>query len=164
MEVYKTIKGYEGIYEVSNSKDVRRCSSKRILKPKKNGEVILYKKGRAKTFSKNQLYKMAFEGYVIDNNRLRVLVQNGDNVIEISTRQMVQMSKFTKNKTSKFTGVSKRKGKFEACIFINGKNRHLGIYDNENEAGNVYKLAVNNLHLYKGNAKDFRIILKSFFD
>ena len=51
------------------------------------------------------------------------------------------------NKTSKYVGVCwyKSRKKWRALIRINGKQKHLGFFNVEEEAAEVYRQAVNNL-------------------
>lgn len=72
MEVWKPIKGYEGLYEVSNMGRVRSLRNnhgnyrEKILKQQDNGDgylqVTLYKDGKAKHFTVHRLVAMAFCG------------------------------------------------------------------------------------------------------
>ena len=72
MEVWKPIKGYEGLYEVSNIGRVRSLRNnhgnyrEKILKQQDNGDgylqVTLYKDGKAKHFTVHRLVAMAFCG------------------------------------------------------------------------------------------------------
>ena len=61
--VWKNIKGYEGLYEISNTKRVRKVKTKKIMKPMKIGSSIvirLSKDGNYKRISIDKLYNQAF--------------------------------------------------------------------------------------------------------
>ena len=176
-EVYKPIIGYEGLYEISNLYNVKSLA-KRIQRgkynawrncPEKilsvvNGDVTLCKNGKRKTNNVYTLFKIAFEGFKPDGKRKINLINNNGKILEVKRRQFCQIIKSkNKNKSSKHVGVSKRNGKFRSQICINNKDIYLGTFINENEALNMYLLSVKNTDLYKGNARDFRVILKSFF-
>ncbi len=68
-EIWKSIEGYEGLYEVSNLGNVRSLNwhltgTIRVLKPRQNGygylSVILYKNGKMKKFYVHRLVASAF--------------------------------------------------------------------------------------------------------
>jgi hypothetical protein len=64
--------------------------------------------------------------------------------------------------TSKYRGVSFRNdvSKWMSQIFINNKSVYLGNFNNEKDASLMYNKALDNLDKYKGNAKEFRNLLK----
>lgn len=73
MEQWKAIKGYEGLYQVSNTGKVRslnyKCSGKiKELSPGDNGlgylQVNLYKEGKCKRFKVHRLVVQAFIGEI----------------------------------------------------------------------------------------------------
>lgn len=69
MEIFKDIKGYEGLYQVSNMGNVKSLNKRkgRILKPQKDSDgylqVNLYKQGKLKHHKIHRLVAQAF----IDN-------------------------------------------------------------------------------------------------
>lgn len=161
-EIYKDIKGYEGIYEVSNYGNVKSLERKvpfknnfkkvkeRILKHGKspNGyyTVSLVKNGLKKTSAVHQLVAESFlnhkrNGYkiIVDHIDSNPLNNNLNNLQLISQR--LNTSKDKKGCSSKYTGVSwsKTYKKWVAHIRINGKSKHLGYFINEIEASNKYK-------------------------
>ena len=80
------------------------------------------------------------KGDRIDNrwNRLR----------EATHQQNVFNSKLAKNSTSGFKGVSwhKRAGKWSAQYNINGRKKHLGLFENADDAHAAYISAVRAIH------------------
>ena len=154
MEIFKDIKGYEGLYQVSNLGNVKSFYSKwGLLKGNKGSggylAVGLSKKKIIKTFRIHQLVAIAFLGHTpngfetvvdhINNNQLDNRVEN----LKLTTNRY-NTSKDKKNKTSKYTGVSwsKSANKWITHIKINGKSKHLGLFINEIEASNAYQKAL----------------------
>lgn len=64
LEFWRDIKGYEGLYQVSNVGQVRSLRSNKILKPRNNGggylQVKLCKNGKEKFFYVHRLVAEAF--------------------------------------------------------------------------------------------------------
>ena len=158
IEEYRAVKGYEGLYEVSNFGNVKslertdylgRKVKERILKAGigSNGYllVILFYDGLRFTKYIHKLVSIAFlnhnqQGYKIvvdhiDNNRLNNRL---DNLQLITHRENV--SKDRKG-SSKYTGVSwcKAYKKWTAQIKMNGKVKHIGRFINEIQASNAYQ-------------------------
>ena len=150
-EIWKDVKGYEGIYQISNLGNVKSLKYNRetILNPSvsKNGyyNCILYKNKKRKTCRVHQLVAIAFlnhkpDGYKIvvdhiDNNPLN---NNVNNLQLITTRE--NTSKDRKG-VSKYLGVywNKQKQKWRAQIRIKGVSKHLGYFINEYEAHLSYQ-------------------------
>ncbi len=161
-EEFKSVKGYEGLYEVSNLGRVKSLSrtmrskgdsvrrvEERILKGTLDSagyySVNLSKNGTAKVRKIHQLVTIAFLGHapsgheiVVDhinndktNNRL-------DNLQLVTPRENCSKDR---EGTSKYVGVSWKKslGKWISQIYINGKKVHLGVFDCEIAASNVYQ-------------------------
>ena len=59
-----------------------------------------------------------------------------------------QENQFNKTKEKGYTWIKERQ-KFRARIKLNGKNKHLGYFDNEDEAKNAYLNAKKELHIIK---------------
>ena len=162
-EVFKTVKGYEGLYEISNLGNVKSLKRKdrlgrpvkeKVLKAGVNSRgylnVVLSKNGKYKTFTVHQLVVMAFLNHTlngmkglicdhVDNDRLNNLLSN----LQLITNRL-NTSKDKNNGTSKFTGVSWRKSnnKWVSSIKINGKNKYLGYFKTEIEASKAYQKAL----------------------
>lgn len=151
MEIWKDIKGYEGLYQVSDLGRVKSLKFKkqRILKPVLVGNgyyaVNLHKGGSQKSKTIHQLVAVTFLNHEpcgheivvdhIDNDKTNNKVEN---LQLITVRHNV--SKDWKGKTSKYTGVSwnKRQRVWKAVIRVNGKLKFLGHFDCELKAAKAY--------------------------
>ena len=161
IEKFKSIKGYEGMYEVSNLGKVKSLNYSHTKKEKimEGGVnnlgyriVTLSKDGEQKTKTVHKLVAEYFLnhkpcGYKlvvnhIDLDKLNNKVSN----LEIVTQRENSNHKHLKS-SSKYTGVSWKKSskKWMACICINGKNKHLGYFTDEKEASNTYQTALRNI-------------------
>ena len=161
-EFWIDIIGYEKLYQISNlgnvkslSKQVcnnKRCyiSKEKILKPilEKSGyyNVFLYKNSKSKNFKVHQLMAVCFLNHkpcgfkiVVDHVNNDKLDNRIENLQLVTNRE--NNSKGKKNKTSKYTGVSKHKstGKWVSYIRINGKVKYLGSFENEYDAHLAYQ-------------------------
>lgn len=164
-EIWKPIKGYEGIYEISNIgrvKSLRRIVNngycdyfieEKILKTSMNTDgylkITLIKCKKRKTYKIHQLIAIAFLNHIpkgstivvdhIDNNKLN----NNINNIQLITSRL-NSSKDKKNFSSKYTGVflCKHLKKWVSRIYIKGKRVYLGSYSNEIEASSAYQEAL----------------------
>ena len=167
MEIWRDIKGFEGLYEISNLGRVKslarivttargsRLRKERILKLSFDGKrylnVKIYKNNKSKTIKVHQLVAITFlnhkpEGHSsvvdhIDNNPLN---NELGNLQIISQRE--NSSKDTKG-SSQYTGVcwDKSRKKWLSCITINGKLKYLGRFKDETKAAEAYQIALKNL-------------------
>ena len=75
--------------------------------------------------------------------------------------QRINILKDRKRNISNFAGVKKNKklNKWTAQMKINKKFIHLGVFENEEDAGKIYEKAIENINNYL-NPKQFRIFLK----
>ncbi len=151
-EVWKPIKDYEGIYEVSSLGRVKslKFNKQRILKAilNKDGYLIsnLCVNGKTKMFCNHQLVAMAFLGHEPCGFELVVDHKNDDKIdnrlenLQVVT-QRFNIYKTQNNYTSKYKGVSfcKEHNKWRARIEINGKSKHLGRFFTEEEASLAYQ-------------------------
>jgi hypothetical protein len=146
-EEFRIIKGFEN-YSVSNLGRVRNNNTNRILKPGINSKgyynVSLYIEGNM--YTKN-IHKLVAEAFIvnpynkpcidhIDNNRLN---NNVSNLRYCTQQENCMNQKLSTNNTSNFKGVKfhKQRNKWQAQIQINGKNKHLGLFDNIEDAVNA---------------------------
>ena len=164
-EIWKDIPNYEGLYQVSNFGNVKsleryvkgkvenRLQKENILSKRLVGDignqyyaVTLCNNKNRKQVKVSVLVAMAFlnhipNGYVgftvdhIDNNPLN----NDVNNLQVITKR--ENSSKDKKGISKYTGVTfnKKTNKWRSQIWINGKNKTLGSFDDELEAHRVYQ-------------------------
>lgn len=164
MEIWKDIKDYEGIYQVSNYGRIK--SLKRlIVTDKKNYRVKekligsnnydgyisvgLSKKGKTKHFKLHSLVAMAFLGHkpdgynkVVNHKDLNKKNNHIDN-LEIVNQRYNSNAKHLKS-TSKYIGVSwsKKSKKWTSAITVKSKSYYLGRFDKEKDAREIYLKAV----------------------
>jgi hypothetical protein len=153
-EEFRSIPGYEGLYEVSNFGTVKNLTINKILKPSLNNQkyylVGLSKDGKRRNIKIHVLTAMTFLGHIpdgtlkivvdhIDNNKLNNHI---DNLQLISQRE--NSSKDKKSCSSKYIGVSwnKSRNKWKSEIRINHKKKHLGSFTSEEEAHEAYQRAL----------------------
>lgn len=165
-EIWKPVKNYKGIYEISNlgrlksvsriittKANVKKHIKEKILNPQQNNTgykcaSLMYQNKQKKRLI-HQLVAEAFldskyleKGLVVDhvdNNRLN---NNLNNLQIITYRE--NLSKDAKNKYSNFTGVTwhKKDKKWQTQINLKGKNIYLGQYNCEQTASKVYQQAL----------------------
>lgn len=165
-EIWRDIPGYEGLYQVSNTGNVR--SLDRVIRgeyerPRPRKGVTLkprvirgYKycslstNGIVKTYPVHQLAAMAFLNHKPDGHSLVVDHINNiktDNRLE-NLQIVTARHNLTKDKkgTSKYPGVSwnSQHKKWAAKIAINGKEIFLGYFTDESEAAIAYQKALEN--------------------
>jgi hypothetical protein len=159
-EIFKNVKDYEGLYQISNLGRVKsfvkwRGQPERILKgrPDKKGylNVILYKNKKSKNFRIHKLVALNFLKHgpynlVVDHIN-NIKTDNRLNNLQLITNRL-NISKDVKNKTSKYTGVSydKKNKKWRASISINKKQINLGRYNTQELARDKYINALNKLN------------------
>jgi len=169
-EIWKDIPGYEGHYQVSNCGQVKslKFGKERILKHSTDGYgylmVGLCIHVKQKTFKIHQLVAMAFlnhepNGYNIivnhiDNNPLN---NNIDNLELVSVRYNSSCHKTDPG----VTWYQLLRNKWRTTININKKTIHLGYFTDKQDAIIQYQKALNNIHLYNGDAKAFRALINA---
>tara|TARA_R110000744_G_scaffold87125_1_gene170227 strand:- start:2 stop:502 length:501 start_codon:yes stop_codon:yes gene_type:complete len=163
MEEFREVKGYEGLYEVSNLGNLKSLARRyvlrdRLLNPKSPSsiylEVNLSNKGIKKTHKVHKLVAIAFLGHTpngfkgliidhIDNNPLN---NRADNLQLITNRH--NSSKDKKGGSSKYLGVTwcKSRNKWNATITIEGKTKNLGRFTDELEAAEAYIIELQKLY------------------
>jgi hypothetical protein len=170
-EIFKDIPNYEGFYQVSNMGNVksiprlndngkRKCISKeRILKHCKDiggyYQVGLHKESKVKTINIHILVAMVFLGHTPDGTH-KIVVDHINNIKTDNRVENLQLisnrencSKDKKNGSSQYTGVywDKNLKKWKACIYTDGKLKHLGLFTDEYEAHLEYQRALNEILL-----------------
>ncbi len=156
MEIFKEIKGYEGLYEVSNTGKVKSLKRKnrlneRLLKIHLSTggypQVLLTKHGKSKTYQVHQLMAIAFLNHIPNGNK--TVVDHIDNVKTNNKLENLQLithrinsskDTFRKKKTSKYIGVNwdEKRKKWRASKRINGKKTYLGMFKTEIDAYEAY--------------------------
>jgi len=158
-EIWKSVPNYEDYYQVSDHGSVRSidrvASDGRLIKGRvlkvgisSNGykNVGLCINGKKKTFNIHQLVAMVFLGHkscgykVCVDHRNNIKTDNRlENLQLISIRE--NTSKDKKGCSSKYTGVcwDKQSNKWKSSIRINGKSKHLGLFDAEEAAAAAYQ-------------------------
>jgi len=163
-EIWKDIKGYEGLYQASNLGRIKSLS--RWIRNSPNGGMMLtkdriikqiidtrgyfcvniYKETKRKKMSVHQLIAMAFLDHVpngykvvvdhVDNDKLNNKLEN----LQLTTNRH-NSSKDKTGGSSKYVGVSwsKANRKWHTRIRVNGKKEHLGYFQNEIDAHNAYQ-------------------------
>lgn len=155
MEIWKDVIGYEGLYQVSNLGNIKSLNYNHTKKEKlltlSKGStgyymVNLYKNKKRKLFCIHQLVAITFLGhepnkhhFIIDHINDKPLDNRVDN-LQIVTQRFNTFKTQGKG-TSKYKGVSwsKTSKKWVARIYYNGKDNHLGCFDNEVEASIAYQ-------------------------
>jgi hypothetical protein len=155
-EIWKDIKGHEGLYQISNFGRVKSFMSSNVIilknTPDSNGYLrvrLSSKYSYRKTHKIHVLVATHFLGHEPDGTT-RIVVDHIDedkhnnhvsNLQLISNRENVSRS--TGKGTSKYTGVSldKRNAKkpWRAAIRINGKKIYLGNFEKEEDAAKAYQ-------------------------
>ena len=188
MEIWKSIEGYEGLYEVSNFGNVKSLSrtitkgnityvtKDKILKQSVDSVgypyVNLSDYKKQKTFRIHQLVAVAFlnhtpdkhKGLVIDHidcNKLNNMTTN----LQLITNKK-NTSKDRKNKTSKYTGVSwhKQSNKWLAQFRENGSVKYLGTFETEEEARDAYNASQSKNLYSEKEVKDMLINISNYIN
>lgn len=169
VEEWRDVPNYFGLYHISDLGRVKSLSKiklnqginafyskEKILKGAvlKSGyvSVALVFDNNQKTFKIQQLVAMAFLNHIpcgyelVINHKNFIRTDNRKLNLEVITPRENGNKKHIKS-SSQYTGVSwvKCRNKWSSKIFINGKNKHLGIFVNEIDAHNAYQEALNNL-------------------
>jgi hypothetical protein len=169
-EIWKPVKGYEGIYEVSNlgrvkslERIVKRSNGKKytvneiilkgILNSNKYLTIHLHNQGVQKTKYIHKLVAESFLNHTPCGYKLVVNHINFDRKdnrvenLEIVTARENTNQKHLKS-SSDYTGVSWHKPtkKWQATISINSKLKHLGLFTDEYQAHLAYQSALAQLN------------------
>ena len=165
-KIWKDIPGYENVYQVSNYGEVKslKFGKERILKPGKNSGgyyyVGLFKNDKKKSIVIHKLVAMAFLNHIPDG--MTTIVNHIDNNPSNNFLDNLELvsQRYNASCHKQDVGVSwyKQKNKWFTKIHIN-KQIHLGYFTNKQDAIDMYQKALNNQHLYQGDAKAFRLAL-----
>ena len=162
-EIWKSVVGYEGIYEVSNYGRMKSFNKKLIKKggimtpylhPSGYLNIGITKNRKLKTKKVHQVIAEAFLGHVccghkivvdhIDNNKLNNHISNLQLITQ--RRNIIKSISKRSGTSSKYLGVDwhKNAGLWRAQMNIKRKSTHLGYFENELDAANAYKEAKKN--------------------
>lgn len=160
-EIWRTVVGYEGLYEVSNMGTIRNSDGKilknqsppNVIKREQRKSVTLYFNGKGKFHRVHKLVAFAFLGIrpcglVIDHIDSNPMNNMSENLRYITHRENVARGKLSaqrENKSSKFVGVQKNGKRFQAVISIGGKRKCLGTFDNQEDASHAYQNALSKI-------------------
>ncbi len=167
-EIWKSILGYEGLYEVSNfgrikslprswvaGKGFKMSHAGKILSLSKDKDgykvVGLHKNKVGKNYKVHRLVVCSFRGlsdkFLIDHKDGDKSNNNLDNLRECTHRENQSFDNCKRRRSSKYRGESWhiRKNKWCAMIGINGKQKHLGTFLLEEHASDAYQKALKEL-------------------
>lgn len=152
IEEWKDIPEYEGLYQVSNLGNVKslKFGKQKLLKPQINSrgyyQVRLWKNSKGSIIKVHQLVAMSFLNHI--RNGLKLVVNHIDldktnnhiHNLEVITQRENANMKHIKTSSS-YVGVcwDKSNNKWKSSITINGKLKHLGLFESELDASNAYQ-------------------------
>ena len=169
-EIFKEIPNYEGLYSISNFGNIKsfKWGKEKILKKviNKNGYVcatLRDSNNNQKNLKVHVLVAVVFHGFnpngkqdfIVDHKDNDKSNCNADNLQIITQRENV-IKHHERNKDCVGVNFHEQAKKWRARIYISGKNIHLGLFNKKENAGNVYKKAFDNIHLFNGDVKDFK--------
>ena len=154
--IWKDVKNYSGLYKINNKGEILGLKRNKLLTLNKDNQgylkVNLCKRGVCKTRRIHQLVVESFLGHI--PNKFNGLVINHKNFIKTDNRvnnlELITQRENTNRKhiksSSRFCGVSwyKNLNKFRSYIKVNGVLKHLGYFDNEEDAYLAYKNEIKN--------------------
>ena len=166
-EIWKDVKGYEGLYQVSNigrikafSRTVKnghgyRTTKEKILKQSNDSHgyciVNLSKEAKFKSRTIHQLVAESFLNFtqnkyvlVVDHINNDHLDNRPENLQIITQRENCSKDQFRYGISSKYVGVSWdiKRQKWRSSIGINCKTKFLGRFYTEKEASDAYQKAL----------------------
>jgi len=189
-EIWKDVKGYEGIYKISSLGNIKSLSRivlkngkhpfkskeklmKRYFKENKYQHVTLSKNGVSKIRTVHQLVAESFLNHKPCMHRLVInhinFIKTDNRLInlEIVTHRENGNMKHIKS-SSIYTGVSwhKKNKNWIANISVNGRLKYLGSFESEKEASLYYEEMLTKLgiKLYSGDLLTFEGLLKRYGD
>lgn len=119
------------------------------LTPKPNGyiQIMINKKNYQlhriifKYFNEDWDINDTSKNNQIDHKNINPLDNRIENLRVVNVSQNTRNQNKRKNCSSKYRGVSRDRNKWRADIQIDGKHKHLGLFDIEEEAAECYKKA-----------------------
>ena len=168
-KIWKDIPDYEGLYQVSNYGEVKSFKNvkERLLKPNNiNNTYLSYtlsNSGKLKTFLAHQLVAMAFLGHKPDGHKIVINHIDNNQLNNYITNLELVSNRYNSSCHKTDVGVSwcKRDNIWRSRIVVKDKIIYLGRYINKQDGLNIYKKAVENIHLYDGDNKKFKNYLNN---
>lgn len=173
-ETWKDVINYEGIYMCSDLGRIKSIYKRKekIIKQYPNTvgylSVGLYKNGIHSTRTVHQIVCEVFLNHIpnkfkyvinhIDGNKLNNNLTNLE-VVSHRDNTSICFKKNSNNFTSRYNGVYIYNNKFRTLIEFNKKKYHLGMFDDEKLAANIYQDAL--LKIDDGSFIEWYNILKS---
>jgi hypothetical protein len=162
-EIWKNIKGYERMYQISNLGRVKSLVRKNVLREKIKSvmldnsgypQVNLCKNNYSKIIRVHKLMAIAFLNHKPNGHKYSIdHIDNDKSNNNISNLQIIthreNLSKDRCGGSSEFVGVVKTKNeRYISTIQLNGIKTHLGTFKTEKDARDFY---LENLELIKQN-------------
>lgn len=158
---WKDVKGFEGLYEISNYGEVRSLKRRNayILSGTYNkGYVVVILSKNKKTF-RFSIHRLVAEAFLDFNIESDLVIHHKNhkrddnrlcNLEIVTKRENSWYKKNSYKNTSKFIGVhfNKTKKKWVSQIMIDKNIIYLGSYDDEIKASQVYKDALNYMNWF----------------
>lgn len=154
IEIWKDIKGYEGIYKISSLGKIislkrKGVTSHRLLKlTTHRGYVsgVLSKDSVVNYFILSRLLYSHFKGDLVEGMVIDHIDNNPKNnslynLQQITIRENASKDRFRHNSTSNYLGVSwdNTKNKWRSTIYDGEKRKHIGYYIDEIKASEAYQ-------------------------
>lgn len=162
-EEFRPVKGYEGLYEVSSFGRVKSLARFPKVKQDRIRAISIDSTGyhtvtlckgspvKNETIKIHILVAVAFHGHkpngfnmVVNHKDFNKLNNKARNLNIITARENTNKKHIPH--VSKYTGVTRIGVKWVAKIRVNGKNRHLGTFENELDAHKAYEQALDSLN------------------
>jgi hypothetical protein len=144
VEIWRDVKGFLGIYQISNLGNVRNVKTLRILKFANSSGyemVKLYRKGEVKNLFVHRLLSLAFipnpkNKTCIDHINNKKLDNRLKNLRFVTSQENSRNRSISSHNTSGVKGISfhTKCNKWQAFIKINGKMIYIGIFTDIEEA------------------------------
>ena len=156
IEIWKDIKNFEGNYQISNFGNIKNVKTLRIRKACTDSDgykiVNLYRNGKCKSMRIHRLLSLAFipnpkNKTCIDHINNKRLDNRLKNLRFVTSQENNRNRSISSNNTSKIKGVyfNKACNKWRAHIKINGKQIHLGYFQNIEDAKEVRQIKAKEL-------------------
>ena len=153
-EIWKDIKDYEGLYQVSNLGNIKSLRFNRNLKINKTrnarNSITLCKFNKVKSFL---IYNLVWDAFGdkakgelsidhIDNDRYNDCI---DNLQLLTIRENISKCQKIIKRNDLPTGVSHKRKKFRVSIYVNKEHINLGVYNCPTVASFAYQKYLYNL-------------------